>query len=214
MAIGFLSVLLLTEYPYFGHANPNRARVLGEKLAFLPHALAGTIALLIGPFQFSTRLRQRNLGLHRILGKVYVGAVVLSALTSLIISHHLDIVDQPETYIFWETVAQAGLWLLATLAAWITARNHHIAAHRQWMIRSYTITFVFVSSRIPMPLPVIQHMSDTGFTIFLFLLLIVSVISPDIYFSWRELTTAAPDPSHKSQSTITFPSPTPPTGVK
>jgi uncharacterized membrane protein len=188
MAIGFLSVLILTEYPYFGHPNPNRTRVLGEKLAFLPHALAGTLALLIGPFQFSTRLRQRNLSLHRILGKVYVGAVVLSASTSLLISHHLDIVDQPETYIFWETVAQAGLWLLATLAAWITARNRHIATHRQWMIRSYTITFVFVTSRIPMPLPIIQRMSDTGFTIFLFLLLIVSVIAPDIYFSWHELT--------------------------
>jgi uncharacterized membrane protein len=188
MAVGFLSVLVLTEYPYFAHPNPNRSRVLGERLAFFPHAIAGLTALLIGPFQFSTRLRQRNLARHRMLGKIYVGAVVLSAVTSLIISHHLDVVDQPETYIFWETVAQAGLWLLTTLAAWITARNRHIATHRQWMIRSYTITFVFVTSRIPMPLPIVQHMSDPAFVILLFLLLIVSVIAPDIYFSWHELT--------------------------
>jgi len=189
MALGFLSVLILTEYPYFGHPNPNRARVLSEKLAFLPHALAGLTALLIGPFQFSTRLRQRNLTLHRILGKVYVGAVILAAPTALIISWHLDKVDQPETYIFAETCAQAGLWLITTIAAFITARNRHIATHRQWMIRSYTITFFFVASRIPMPLPVVQHMTDAAFTIYLFLLLIASLILPDIYFSWRELTT-------------------------
>jgi hypothetical protein len=58
MGITTLIVLALVEYPYFGHPNPNRARVLGEKLIFLPHALGGVIALLIGPFQFSTRLRQ------------------------------------------------------------------------------------------------------------------------------------------------------------
>lgn len=188
MALGLLSVLIFTEYPYFVHPNPNRDRVFGEKLAFLPHALAGLIALAIGPFQFSTRLRQRNLALHRILGKTYVIAVILSALTSLIISHHLDKVDQPETYIFWETVAQASLWLITTIAAFITARNRHIATHRQWMIRSYAITFVFVTSRIPTPIPAVQHMSDAGFTIFLFMLLIASVIAPDIYFSWKELT--------------------------
>ena len=189
MGLALLSVLVLTEYPYFAHPNPNRTRVLSEKLAFFPHALAGLTALCIGPFQFSTRLRKRRLGLHRILGKVYIGSVVLSALTSLIISRHLDIVDQPESWIFAETSAQAGLWLLTTLAAFLTARNRHIAVHRQWMIRSYVITFVFVTSRIPMPLPAIQHMSDPAFTIFLFLLLIASIILPDVYFNWKELTT-------------------------
>jgi uncharacterized membrane protein len=186
MGITTLIVLALVEYPYFGHPNPSRARVLGEKLAFLPHALGGTIALLIGPFQFSTRLRQRNLPLHRFLGKVYVGSVVLAGLTSLIISHHLDIVDQPETYIFMETCIQAGFWLLATLAAFITARNRHIAVHRQWMIRSYTFTFIFVTSRLP--IPALTRLSDDQFVIFLFMLIAVSLILPDVYFSWRELT--------------------------
>ena len=186
MAITTILVLALVEYPYFGHPNPSRARVLGEKLAFLPHAVCGVIALLIGPFQFSTRRRQRNLSLHRILGKVYVGSVVVAACSALIISHHLDVVDQPETYIFWETCLQAGFWLLATLAAFITARNRHIAVHRQWMIRSYTFTFIFVSSRIP--IPALVRLSDAQFVIFLFVLVAVSLILPDVYFSWRELT--------------------------
>jgi uncharacterized membrane protein len=186
MGITTLIVLALVEYPYFGHPNPNRARVLGEKLIFLPHALGGVIALLIGPFQFSTHLRQRNLRLHRILGKVYVGSVIVAACTSFMISHHLDVVDQPETYIFFETCVQGGFWLLATLAAFITARNRHIAVHRQWMIRSYTFTFIFVSSRLP--IPALNRLSDGAFVIFLFMLVAVSLILPDLYFSWRELT--------------------------
>jgi hypothetical protein len=36
MGITTLIVLALVEYPYFGHPNPNRALVLGEKLVFLP----------------------------------------------------------------------------------------------------------------------------------------------------------------------------------
>jgi uncharacterized membrane protein len=187
MGIATLVVVALVEYPYFGHPNPNRARVLNEKLIFLPHAVCGLVALLIGPFQFSTRLRQRNLRLHRILGKVYVGSVVIAACSAIVISHHLDIVDQPETYIFFETCVQAGFWLLATVAAFITVRNRNIAVHRQWMIRSYTFTFIFVSSRLP--IPALVRLSDAGFVIFLFILVAVSLIVPDIYFSWRELTT-------------------------
>jgi len=94
--------------------------------------------------------------------------------------------DRPEIYIFWETCVQAGFWLLATLAAFITARNRHIAVHRQWMIRSYTFTFIFVSSRIP--IPALVRLSDAAFVIFLFMLVAVSLVLPDLYFSWRELT--------------------------
>jgi hypothetical protein len=41
--------------------------------------------------------------------------------------------------------------------------------------------FVFSSQLIAEP--------DLAFTIYLFLLLIASVVLPDIYFSWHELTT-------------------------
>jgi hypothetical protein len=68
----------------------------------------------------------------------------------------------------------------------ITARNPHIAVNRQWMIRSYTFTFIFVSSRLPIPAP--TRLSDAQFVIFLFMLVAVSLILPDLYFSWRELT--------------------------
>ena len=39
----------------------------------LPHGIAGALALLLGPLQFSQRLRKRFLPRHRIAGRVYVG---------------------------------------------------------------------------------------------------------------------------------------------
>ena len=189
MGLAFLSVLVFTEYPFFAPSSPDRARVFGEKLVFLPHALAGLTAFLLGPLQFSTRLRQRNPSLHRLLGKVYVISILVAAPSALVISHHLEAVRPTLIYLYAETWAQAGLWLLFTVAAFITARNRHIAVHRQWMIRSYSLTFIFVTSRVLNPLPAIQHMSDQAYVVFLFITLIVAIVVPDLYFSWRELTT-------------------------
>lgn len=184
MALAFIYVLVIV-CSYLSHPNPGRDRLFSEKLALIPHVLTGLIALVIGPLQFSARLRQRNLPLHRILGKIYVGSIGVSSLTSLIIGWNFG---RALPYGFCETVCQAGLWLLATLAAFITARNRHIAAHRQWMIRSYALTFLFVTSRVAAPLPVFQQLSPAGFVIYLFVLLIVTAILPDVYFNWRELT--------------------------
>jgi uncharacterized membrane protein len=185
MALAFVAVLVLLEYPYLSRPNPGRDRLFSEKLALIPHVLTGLIALVIGPLQFSVRLRQRNLSFHRILGKIYVGSIVVSSLTSIIIGWHFGKV---RPYGFCETDCQASLWLLTTLAAFITARNRHIVAHRQWMIRSYALTFLFVTSRLAAPLPVFQQLSHAGFVIYLFVLLIATAILPDFYFNWKEFT--------------------------
>ena len=43
----------------------------------LPHGLAGACALLLGPLQFSDRLRQRFTKFHRVIGRIYIfGALV------------------------------------------------------------------------------------------------------------------------------------------
>jgi hypothetical protein len=43
------------------------------------HGIPGALALVLGVFQFSTRLRLRFLKLHRILLRVYVGSALISA---------------------------------------------------------------------------------------------------------------------------------------
>ena len=54
-------VLLVTDYPMY-HAY--RLQVIADRHLLIPHTLAGTFALLIGPINFSSRIRQRHLQLH------------------------------------------------------------------------------------------------------------------------------------------------------
>jgi hypothetical protein len=51
--------------------------------AFYIHITFGGVALLTGWTQFSTKLRNRYLNTHRLVGKVYVGSVILSSLAGL-----------------------------------------------------------------------------------------------------------------------------------
>ena len=42
----------------------------------------------------------------------------------------------------------ALLWLFMTISAWLSIKNRNIEAHQLFMIRSYTLTLVFVFLRI------------------------------------------------------------------
>ena len=71
-------VLLVTDYPMY-HAY--RLQVIADRHLLIPHTLAGIFALLIGPINFSSRIRQRHLQLHRILGRIYVISVFVGSFT-------------------------------------------------------------------------------------------------------------------------------------
>src|ERR1035437_6683512 len=129
-------VLLVTDYPMY-HAY--RLQVIADRHLLIPHTLCGVIALLAGPIQFSSRLRQRHLKFHRVLGRIYVACVFIGALTGIALASGRP--GMPGTCM------QAAAWIVCTTAAFITARNRQIAQHRQWMVRSYAVTFTFVSSR-------------------------------------------------------------------
>src|ERR1017187_8794400 len=129
-------VLLVTDYSMY-HAY--RLQVIADRHLLIPHTLCGVIALLAGPMQFSSRLRQRHLKFHRILGRIYVISVFIGALTGIALA-----AGRPGMA---GTSMQAAAWIVCTTSALIAARNRQIVQHRQWMIRSYAVTFTFVSTR-------------------------------------------------------------------
>jgi len=185
-ALAGLSVLAFTEYPIFLRhpLSPIGARLLRSWFILFPYALAGILATAIGPFQFSTRMRQRHLRLHRLLGKVYVLSICVAAPLAIALAFH-----GPVLVNFTGDVS-AAIWLFCTLAAFITARNRQIQAHRQWMIRSYAFTLNFIIARVLNPVPAYIGMSDDAFAVTLAFFAVLYLFIPDIYFSWRELTTS------------------------
>jgi uncharacterized membrane protein len=172
-------LLLVTDYPMY-HAY--RLQVIADRHLLIPHTLAGIFALLIGPINFSSRFRQRHLQLHRVLGRIYVVSVFVGAATGVALA-----AGRPG---FPGTCGQASAWVVCTTAAFLTARNRHIVQHRQWMARSYAVTFTFVSSRVLNLWPAYwSHLGDTLSAVGVIGFTLASLLIVDLGFNWRELTT-------------------------
>jgi uncharacterized membrane protein len=172
-------VLLITDYPMY-HAY--RLQVIADRHLLIPHTLCGVIALLAGPINFSSRLRQRHLQLHRVLGRIYVISVFIGAATGVALA-----TGRPG---FPGTSMQAAAWIVCTTAAFLTARNRQITQHRQWMARSYAVTFTFVSSRVLNLWPRYwSHLGDIFAAVGVIAFTLASLLIVDLGLNWRELTT-------------------------
>jgi uncharacterized membrane protein len=172
-------VLLVTDYPMY-HAY--RLQVIADRGLLIPHTLAGTFALLIGPINFSSRIRQRHLTIHRLLGRIYVISVFLGSFTGIALAWGRP--GLPGTSM------QAAAWMACTTAAFLTARNRQIVQHRQWMARSYAVTFTFVSSRVLNLVPAYwSHLGDVLSAVGVIAFTLASLLIVDLGLSWHELTT-------------------------
>jgi len=125
-----------------------RERFLSVPLVGLSHVYGGGIALLLGPFQLSDKLRARNLQLHRWLGRVYLAGVLASGLAGL----------YSATVTFGGLPSNIGFGLLAVLWLWsgsmalLRIRQGDKLLHKKWMIRNYALTYAAVSLRLFLPL--------------------------------------------------------------
>ena len=130
----------LTDYSlasYSGYLWPRRA-------GLIPHLLGGVLAITAGLVQIWLGLTHRVARLHRWLGKVYGTAVLIGSLggfyLALTIPGHLAY----SSGLFMLCVA----WVLTTGMALYSIRSRRIEQHREWMLRSYTVTFAFVTFRV------------------------------------------------------------------
>ena len=117
-ALLILLVLYRYEMPFLDSQSPARLHFAKVRWWLLPHGLLGAIALFIAPLQFSNRLRQRHLQLHRILGRFYVAGVAVAAPVAV----YIAIVQGPPTLVM-AAVTQSTAWILQSLRA---------RCHRSW----------------------------------------------------------------------------------
>jgi len=116
-----------------------------RRFGFLAHMGGGTIAILVGIAQLWLGLTGRTAGLHRPLGRIYVAAVALGAVGGIYLA--VTITDGGFAYaagLFGLAVA----WLITTGMAVLAIRRKAVMQHREWMIRSYIVTFAFVNFRL------------------------------------------------------------------
>lgn len=134
------SFLIQPKAPVWQHYEP-------FKWWLLPHGIAGACAILLGPMQFSDRLRQRFTKLHRILGRIYVGGVFIASPLGFYIQFVQEQTGAPRSFSLAASV-QAIAWFLTTAIALAFILKGKVQQHRQWMTRSFAVALVFLEVRV------------------------------------------------------------------
>ncbi len=145
--------------PYFGLNKETFGNYWDFKWPLIGHISGGLIALAIGPFQFWKSFRNKYMSTHRWLGRIYLIAILLGTISS--------------TYLAWSSAIRVNFswalglqglafaWITTASMAYITVMRGRILQHKEWMIRSYVVTFAFVTFRWINDSPIAHQLMST-----------------------------------------------------
>ena len=100
--------------------------------------------ILAGVGQLWLGLTDRTAGLHRPLGRIYVSAVAIGAVGGL----YLALTAGGGFVYVSGMTGLAVAWVVTTGMAVLAIHHRALHQHREWMIRSYIVTFAFVTFRL------------------------------------------------------------------
>jgi len=148
----------------------------------IPHAFFGALAMVLGAFQFSNRLRARYLKIHRVVGYVYVVGVFVSAPFAIPMAMKIHTLS---------LIAASGVqslgWMLTTAIALYCVRSGNIAQHRRWMMRSYPFAMVFTVARVIIPIPPILRLGEPGIEFVVWTTVALAAFLPNIWIEWSDI---------------------------
>lgn len=144
----------------------------------LVHVAGAATALLIGPLQFSSRLRTRFGALHRWIGRTYIISCLVGGAAGFVLA--LGASTGPISTIGFGSLAL--LWIIATSFAWRRATQGRFIEHRAWMIRSFALTFAAVTLRLYLPLSfLLQLPFDDAYRAISFLCWVPNLLVAELY---------------------------------
>lgn len=142
-------LFLAFALPPYLRLDPDRARLapLPDHPLFYPllvsHIFLGSIVLLAASLQVWPWLRQNHPRVHRWTGRTYVAALVPASICVIIIG---PMTDRGPNAIVANTVLGV-LWLVCTVRGFRAARARRFDEHREWMLRSFALSFSIVANR-------------------------------------------------------------------
>jgi len=159
--IGLYPIIYFILDRKFGLLSSKTSELLSNipwNIAFYGHITLGGLALLIGWIQFSKTFRQKNISKHRLIGKIYVYAVLISGICGI--------------YIAQSATGGIGcrigfslsgiVWLITTVLSFLAIKSGEIKKHQRYMIYSYAVCFSAVTLRIWLPIliPILGNFID------------------------------------------------------
>ena len=178
------SFLIHPQDPVWQHYHPFRWWLL-------PHGIAGACALLLGPLQFSDRLRQRFTKFHRVAGRIYVVSALVLAPLGAYIQYFQERMGAPRSFSV-AGVVDAVLLMLTTGIAFAFILNGKVQQHRQWMTRSFAVALVFLEVRVVQGVTGWGNLGIAATETIVWSCLAFSLLSADIVLQVQELRRSRP----------------------
>ena len=133
--------------PYFLSSSFGPPEYAPRRGWLLMHIVGGMIALLTGPAQLWLGLADRGMAWHRRMGIGYMTGVGVGSVGAFYLSTHTDFGWVFGAGLFGLAVA----WVTTTSLAYLAIKRSLTEQHKEWMIRSYVVTFAFVTFRVIQP---------------------------------------------------------------
>ena len=166
----------------FDPTSPMAKHFAPAKLVLIPHAIFAAIALVLGIFQFSNRLRAKYLKVHRAFGYIYTAAAVIGGPTGVLVAIKIG-----PTELILASITQTFGWLFTLGIALYCVKTGNIAEHRRWMIRSYPFAAVFTVARLFVPLGIKVWGDPQGITAVVWTTIAFAGFLPSVYLEWSRI---------------------------
>lgn len=132
-------------------------------LAFYAHIVLASVALALVPLQLWPTLRQKQLRLHRWLGRIYGLSIIAAGIGGFLMA----VTTESGLIAAWGFALLAIAWVFTTVYGIALAMQHRVSAHQRWMIRSAALTMAAVTLRIYLGLGVAFGLSYPDIAAFL-----------------------------------------------
>jgi len=208
--IGVMAAYVLRHNEHFliDAKDPEWPHIQPFKWWLLPHGLMGACALLLGPMQFSDRLRQRFAKFHRVVGRFYVAGVFVAAPLGFYIQYFEERLGGARSFSA-AAATDAILWMITTGIALAFILNGKVQQHRQWMTRSFAVAIVFLEVRVVLGVTGLEKVAGGAFDeTVVWACVAFSLLFADVVLQVQELLRTRPAPARApTAAAVSAPSP-------
>ena len=168
-----------------------------RRVWLLTHISGSGLALLVGPFQFWSGLRWRSMRAHRWSGRLYVVGVLIGGAAAFYLASHSG-----QGAAFGISLGALGVaWWTTTGMAYVAIRLGQVRQHKDWVVRSYVVTFTFVTTRTLAELGILPSLGRDPFATLVWLSWSMSLLATEVILQGRKVMA----PGGESLDTVTHP---------
>ena len=171
---------------YFSFQDKTFGRYLGVKWWLIGHISGGILALILGPFQFVAILRGKFARLCKWTEYIYLAGIIISSICSIYLAWNMGI----KIHWTWALSSQvlSFVWIVTALMTYRAFLNKRTQQHKEWLIRSYLVTLVFIAFRWIVFLPAMAKLGtypEIAPTV-MYVTLIIPLFLAEVIFQWNK----------------------------